>query len=70
MINFDGIANEYIKEHNPSCLQILNFQYRILVIAGSEFGKTNTLLTLMSHQAYIDEIHCMLGIHVKQNTNS
>ena len=57
MINFDGVTNEYIKEHNPSSLQILNFQCRILLIAGSGSGKTNTLLTLISHQAYIDEIH-------------
>ena len=57
MINFDGITNEYIKEHNPSCLQILNFQCRILIIAGSRSGKINTLLTPISHQAYTDEIH-------------
>ena len=41
MINADYITKENIKEHNPNWIQIPNYLYRILIIGGSETGKTN-----------------------------
>ena len=46
-----------IKEHNQNWPQILNHSYRILVIGGSGFGKTNLLLNLVGHQTNIDKIY-------------
>ena len=42
MINFDDVAKENIKKHNPNCSQIPDHPYRILIIRGSESGKTNS----------------------------
>ena len=41
MINVDSIANENNKEHNEKWP---DHPYRILIIGGSESGKTNALL--------------------------
>ena len=46
-----------IKEHNQNWPQILNHSYRILVIGGFGFGKTNLLLNLVGHQTNIDKIY-------------
>ena len=46
-----------IKEHNQNWPPILNHSYRILVIGGSGFGKTNLLLNLVGHQTNIDKIY-------------
>ena len=52
MINFDdyvnGIAfNENKTEHNKNSPYIPDHPYRILVIGGSESGKTNVLFNLI-----------------------
>ena len=39
MINFNDVAKENIKKHNPSCPQIPNHPYRILLIAGKDVEK-------------------------------
>ena len=42
MLNFDYIAEEDIKEHNPNCSEIPDNPYRILIVGGSGSGKTNS----------------------------
>ena len=44
MINFNEYTNENKKEHNLNWPHIRDYPYRILIIGGSEFGKTNALL--------------------------
>ena len=44
MIHYHDVATENTKEHNPNWPQIIDHQYRILIIGGSGSGKTNTLL--------------------------
>ena len=50
MINFD----DYIKENKIK--HIPDHPYRILIIGGSESGKTNLLLNLIENQPDIDKI--------------
>ena len=56
MFNFDYITNEDVQEYNPNWLQIPNHPYKILIVAGSGFGKTNALLNLINNQPDIDKI--------------
>ena len=44
MINFDDYVNENKTKHNKNCSYIPDHPYRILIIGGSGFGKTNLLL--------------------------
>ena len=45
-------------DHNPNNSYISNHIQRILIIGGSESGKTNMLLNLTKHQeADIEKIH-------------
>ena len=57
MINVDSITNENNKEHNEKWSYIPDHSYRILIIGGSESGKTNTLLNLINEQGDIDKIY-------------
>ena len=57
MINVDSITNENNKEHNEKWPFIPDHPYRILIIGGSESGKTNALFNLIKEQDYIDEIY-------------
>ena len=57
MFNLDNIANENNKEHNEKWPYIPDDPYRILITVGSESGKTNTLLNLISQQDDIDKIY-------------
>ena len=41
MINFDDVTKENIKLHNPNWPQIPYHRYRILVIGGTGYGRTN-----------------------------
>ena len=52
MFNFDCVANEDIKEHNPNWSEI---PYLILIIEGSGSGKTNPLLNLINNEPDIDK---------------
>ena len=47
MINFGDVTKEEIKEHNPNCSLIRYYPYRILIIGGSESGKTKSLFNLV-----------------------
>ena len=42
MIKIDYVRKGNIKEHNLNQSQIRDHQYRILIIRGSESGKTNS----------------------------
>ena len=57
MINFDEYANENKKEHNTNWPYITDHPNRILIIGGSERGKTNALLNFMNNQSNIDKIY-------------
>ena len=49
MINFDDYVNENKIEHNKNWPYIPDHPYRILIIGGSEYGKTNVLLNLIEN---------------------
>ena len=53
MINHDDVAKENIKDHNPNWPQNIDHPYRILIIGGSESGKTNSSLNLIKQQNQI-----------------
>ena len=57
MINLDNITNENNKKHNKKWPYIPDHPYRVLIIGGSESGKTNTLLNLINEQNDIDKIY-------------
>ena len=57
MLNFDEYANENKVNHNPNWPYISDHPYRILIIGGSESGKTNALLNLINNQTDIDKIY-------------
>ena len=57
MINFDDYANENKTEHNKNWPYTPDHPYRILIIEGTESGKTNALLNLIENQPDIDKIY-------------
>ena len=57
MTNLDSIINEKNKVYNKKWPYIPDHPYRILIIGGSELGKTNTLLNLINEQRDIDKIY-------------
>ena len=57
MIKFDDVTKENIKEHNPKWPQSPDPPYRILIIGGSESGKTNSLFNLINQQPDTDKIY-------------
>ena len=57
MINFDNYVDANKTKHNTNWPYIPDHPYRILIIGGSEFGKTNLLLNLKENQQDIDKIH-------------
>ena len=56
MIDFDDYTNENKTNHSSNWPYIPDHPYRILIIWGSESGKTNTLLNLINFQTDIDKI--------------
>ena len=50
MFNIDAITNENNKDHNKKWPYIPDHPYRMLIIGGSEAGKTNVLLNLIKQQ--------------------
>ena len=56
-VNSDYIRKEDIKEHNTNWPEILDLPHRILMVEGSESGKTNALLNLINHEPNIDKIY-------------
>ena len=57
MIIFDDVTKENLKEHNPNWRQVSDHPYKMLIIRGSGFGKTNSLVNLISQQPVIDKIY-------------
>ena len=57
MINVDDFVNENKIKHNKNWPYIPDHPYRILIIGGSESGKTNLLLNLIENQPDIDKIY-------------
>ena len=57
MITFDDYANENKTKHNLKSPYIPDHRYRIIILGGSGFGKTNALLNLMNNQPDIDKIY-------------
>ena len=69
MTNFDDVAKVNIKENNTNWPQIYNHCYRILITGGSGYGKTNSLLYVISHRLNVDKFIYMLKTHAKQFIN-
>ena len=65
MINLDSITNENNKEHNEKWSYIPDHLYRISMIGGSESGKTNALLHLISQQDVTDKI-CLHAKYLRE----
>ena len=55
--NFDDVTKGNTKEHNPNWSKIPDHPYRILIVGGSGFGKTNSLFNLINHEPDIDKIY-------------
>ena len=54
---FNDVVKENIKEHDPNGPQIYDNPNRILIIAGSGSGKTNSLFNLINQQPHINKIY-------------
>ena len=57
MINFDDYVNENGTVQNKNWPYIPDHPYRILIIADSGSGKSNTLINLINEQNDIDKIY-------------
>ena len=57
MIDFDDYPNENKTEHNLKWQYIPDHPFRILIIGGSESGKTNALLNLINSQPDLYKIY-------------
>ena len=57
MINFDNYVNENKTEHNENWPYIPDKPYGILIIGGSESGKTSVLLNFINNQPDIGKIY-------------
>ena len=57
MINFDNYVDANKTKHNKNLPYIPDHPYRILIIGGSGFGKTNLLLNLIENQPDIDKTY-------------
>ena len=57
MFNLDDITNENNKQHMEKWPFIPDCPYRILIIGGSGWEKTKTLLNLIKEQDDIDKIY-------------
>ena len=57
-MNFVDITKQKLKEHSANQPQIPDYSYKVLlIIRGSESGKTNTLINLISYLPDIDKIY-------------
>ena len=65
MINFDDYVDENKTEHNKNWSYTPDHPYRILIIGGSRFGKTNVLLNLIENQPDFIKYIYTQKIHMK-----
>ena len=56
-----------MKEHNSNWPEITDHPYRILLIGGSGYGKTNALLNLINVETV--KFIYMQNMHMKQHIN-
>ena len=57
MIDLDSFTNENNIKHNEKWPYIPDHLYRIIIIGGSESGKTNALINLINEQNDIYKIY-------------
>ena len=57
MINFDDYVDDNKTIHNKNWPYIPDHLYRILIIGGSQSGKTNLFLNLIEKQPDINKIY-------------
>ena len=57
MVIFDDYVIENKAKHDKNWPYIPDHSYRILIIGGSGFGKTDLLLNLIENQTDIDKIY-------------
>ena len=57
IINFYDYVNENKTKHNKNQPYVPGHPYRILIVGGSGFGKTNALLNLIENQSDVDKIY-------------
>ena len=57
MISIDDYVNENKTERNKNWPYIPDHPYRIFIIGGTRFGKTNLLLNLIDNQPDIGKIY-------------
>ena len=57
MINLDDVVKEKTKEHNANWPESPDHPYRILIIEGSEFARTNLPFNVINQQSDNDEIY-------------
>ena len=57
MINIDNYVNESKTEHDKNWPYIPDHPYRILIIGGLEYGKTNAFINFINEQNDIDKIY-------------
>ena len=51
------MSKDSVINHNPNWAEIPSDPYRLLIIEGSRFVKTNALRNLTNHQPDIDKIY-------------
>ena len=56
MINLDMVTKENIT-HNSNWPQVLDHPHKVVILAGSGSGKTNSVFNLISQQLDIDQIY-------------
>ena len=69
MFNFDYNTKEDIKEYNPNWSEIPG-PYKILILGGSGYWKTNALLHLINLEPDIDKIYLHTKDRYEKNINS
>ena len=69
MITFDDYTNENKINDNSNWQYTPDHPHRILIIGGSESGKTNLLLNLIENQSDIDKYIYTLKFLMNQNIN-
>ena len=57
------------KKHNANWPELPDHLYRILIIRGSGYGKTNALLNLINHEPDTDKIYLYAKDPYKANVN-
>ena len=57
MINLGSITSDNNKKHNEKRPYIPDHPYKMLIISGSGWGKTNALINLINEQYHIDKIY-------------